>query len=160
MSHTYRIRLAKLGDIPALAVAGKEFDAESVLYPTPIVDAELYQDFADAIGSSSHFVAVAYDEADMIAGFAIWGVGKVFARSSKEALMTFFYTRKAHRNLKLSDQLLDYSINLCKDMGAKTFFASSTGGFADDGKNERAFTALLKRRGFEVLGSILSLRES
>lgn len=156
---TLKILTASPANIAALAVCGREFDTEGGVYTrTPLIDQELYQDLADYIASPNHVVALA--EVDGVpAGFCVFGVGKVTGRREYEALMTWFYVRKSHRSGHLATELLDYSMKLCKDKGAKYFFASSTAGFDDGGLNERAFTALLRRNGFSVLGSILMFRE-
>jgi hypothetical protein len=44
--------------------------------------------------------------------------------------------------------MLDFALELCKDKGAKMLYSSSTGGFDDDGRNARAYNALLRRSGF------------
>lgn len=124
----------------------------------PLIDEELYRDLAAYVADENYIVALA--ESDGIpAGFCVFGINKVTGRLAYEALMVWFYIRPAHRSLQVANALLDYSIALCKDKGAKFFFASSTAGFNDGGTNERAFSALLKRKGFSVLGSVLMLRE-
>lgn len=159
MSPTYKIRPATAEDIAALAICGREFDEEGGVYTrTPLIDEELYQDLAHYVACPSHVVVLA--ELDGVpAGFCIFGISKVTGRREYESLMTWFYVRPAHRSAQVANRLLDYSLTLCKDKGAKYFFASSTAGFDDGGLNERAFTALLRRKGFSVLGSILMLRE-
>ena len=156
---TPKIRQATLADIAALAICGREFDEEGGVYTrTPLIDTELYQDLAQYVACPFHVVALAEVDGTP-AGFCVFGVNKVTGRLEYEALMTWFYVRKSHRCGMMATQLLDYSMKLCKDKGAKYFFASSTAGFDDGGLNERAFTALLRRKGFSVLGSILMLRE-
>lgn len=160
MSPTYKIRQATPEDIAALAICGREFDAEGGVYTrTRLIDAELYRDLAQYVACPYHVVVLA-EKDGVPAGFSVWGINKVTGRLEKEALLTWFYIRKSHRCAEVATQLLDYSIALCKDGGAKYFFASSTAGFDDGGLNERAFTALLRRKGFSVLGSLLMLREA
>lgn len=142
--------------IAAIAFILRDFDKEGGIYDkTEALDTEtFYQDIYAYIQDPNHVVVVAYDGVVPV-GVSVFGIGKVFGRKSFEAMMAWFYVRKDYRNLSTANQILDYSVNLCKNKGARYIFASSTADFNDNGRNERAFTALLKRKKFKSIGPVL-----
>lgn len=114
----------------------------------------IYASLAHMLSNPLAVMVIAEDQHGLPVGFSLWQLENPWTVEHM-ALMVLFYVRPHARNLKLASDLLDYSMQLCQDKGAKMFYASSTAGFDDGGANERAFTALLKRKGFKVIGSFL-----
>lgn len=154
MSHTYKIRQATPEDIAAIAHAGRDFFAESNWHGLQLSSERIYSSLAYMLSNENFVMVLAETERGMPAGFSFWQLENPWTVELM-ALMVLFYVRPDHRNAQLANGLLDYSLDLCKDKGAKMFYASSTAGFNDAGANERAFTALLRRKGFNVVGSFL-----
>jgi len=69
----------------------------------------------------------------------------------KLGIEILFYVRPQCRKSSMAKHMLDFAVNLCKDMGARLLYSSSTAGFDDDGRNARAYNALLRRQGFKEL---------
>jgi GNAT superfamily N-acetyltransferase len=99
------------------------------------------------VDNSNTVLVVAYDDEGKVAGFTIWALENPWT-VEKMGLEVLFYVRPEARKSKLAKHMLDFAIELCKDRGAKMLYSSSTGGFDDDGRNARAYNALLRRSGF------------
>lgn len=150
----YTIRLATPEDIAAITHAGRDFFTESNWQGMTLSTENIYSSLAYMLSQPGFVMVIAETPEGLPAGFAFWQLENPWTVELM-ALMVLFYVRPEHRNASLANSLLDYSLTLCKDKGAKMFYASSTAGFNDGGKNERAFTALLRRKGFSVVGSFL-----
>ena len=154
MSHTYKIRQATPEDIAAIAHAGRDFFAESNWHGLQLSSERIYSSLAYMLSNENFVMVLAETAQGLPAGFSFWQLENPWTVELM-ALMVLFYVRPDHRNAQVANGLLDYSLQLCQDKGAKMFYSSSTAGFNDAGANERAFTALLKRRGFKTTGAFL-----
>lgn len=113
-----------------------------------------FETFSHILQNEGYFALVAYDEDDNPVGGHIFGVESQFT-VEPVAMCVLFYIQPEHRRGGCAKTLVDVSNALCDNLGVGIFYTSSTGGFDDDGVNERAFTMLMKRNGFEHVGSFL-----
>lgn len=145
------IKIAEEHDLPFIAHAGREFMAESNwLGPLTLSTENIYRTLLHMIEDPDTVVVVAYDDQGDVGGFTFWGLENPWT-VEKVAIEVLFYVRPASRKNNMAKTMLDFAVNLCKDMGARLLYSSSTAGFDDDGRNARAYNALLRRQGFKEL---------
>lgn len=149
-----KIYQAGIEDAAIVHHCGKDFFKESNWGHMTLDPDRIRESLIHILTNQSFIVVVAVDDNGIPAGFVIWSLENPWT-IEKQALMVLFYVRPEYRTGGTASKVLDLSLDLCKNAGAKMFFSSSTAGFDDGGVNERAFTLLLKRRGFKGLGTFL-----
>lgn len=149
-----KYRKATLEDAALVVHCGRDFFRESNWGHMTLDDDRIRETLIHMLTNDAFIVCVAETDEGIPAGFVIWCLENPWT-VEMQALMVLFYIRPQYRSGGTASNLLDLSLELCQNGGAKMFFASSTAGFDDGGVNERAFTLLLKRRGFDGLGTFL-----
>lgn len=145
------IKIAEEHDLPHIAHAGRQFMTESNwLGPLTLSTENIYRTLLAMLEDPDTIVVVGYDDNGDVGGFTFWGLENPWT-VEKVAIEILFYVRPESRKANMARQMLDFAINLCKDKGARLLYSSSTAGFDDDGRNARAYNALLRRQGFKVL---------
>lgn len=142
-----------------LATAHETFFKESLYRDLTFDRWRTEECFRQMMDDFDTHVVVAYDDKNTIVGYNVF----TFDRNcsiQEVAMGIWFYVMPEHRNRQVSQMLLDEEEKICQNRGIGLSFTSSTAGFSDNGRNERAYTRMRVRNGYRQLGTILVRRYS
>jgi len=139
------VRLAEKNDIPAIIKMGEKFYEESN-FEKGGYDAQRFDEIVNfMMWDGEHFILIAHVDEKPI-GFLIFDVSRHYTRYLVSC-MFLFYVDADHRKHNAGMALLSAAREIAKEEGSKYFYVSSSAGFEDGGRNERALISLYKRMG-------------
>lgn len=150
----YSVRFATHDDLDQIVALHEKYFYESSYAKFTFSYSKTLATFMAILADTDHLFLVAKTPEGQSVGYAILAFDSPFM-DEEIAILTYFYIHPDHRRKKCSQMVLDFALELCEHKGAKAGYASSTAGFPDNGVNERAFRMLLKRNGFNHVGSFL-----
>jgi GNAT superfamily N-acetyltransferase len=102
------------------------------------------------LGGGVVFTVIAENEGRPV-GFLTFDITRHYTRFLV-AHMFVFYVEKEARGHFVGRGLIQAAESGAKAAGAKYFYGSSSAGFSDDGRNDKALLAIYERLGFEGNG--------
>lgn len=87
-------------------------------------------------------------------GFAAWSYER-HCTVEPIGMAFLFYVTNAARGTPAARMLRDHMDKRAGEAGCAAFYIASTAGFNDNGANQKLFTNLFKKNGFEVVGTFM-----
>lgn len=102
------------------------------------------------ISQDDQYLMVA-EKDNKIVGFISFDVVRYYTRYLVSHLF-LLYVDKAHRGKAVAAKMIQKATDEAKRHGARYFYGSSTAGFRDNGRNDKALSLIYKRQNFEENG--------
>lgn len=145
------IREATPSDVDQIVSTGDSFFNESNFREFDYDSEQCAYWIGYMAASETDVVLVAVDENDKLMGFLIFDITRFYTKQLM-AHMFLFYVFPEYRNTGLAVRLLKRAEEIATERGAARFYASSSAGFADDGKMDKKLLDFYLRSGYSELG--------
>ncbi len=140
------IREAFIDDMYLLIAMGEIFYKESNFEDGGYDPEKFAKTLSIIFQDGNHHVFI-LDIESKAAGFIIFDCSRYYTKQPV-GHMFLFYVLPSHRSLKTANLLLDAALNRARKEGCSLFYGSSSAGFLDDGRTDKALEAIYKEKGF------------
>ena len=145
-----KVRTAIKSDIPLIVKMGAKFYEESN-FEKGGFDGKRFTEILEFMHECGEHITLIAEVKGQAIGFIIFDVSRHYTKYLISC-MYLFYVDKDNRKHNAGAELIKAAKIVARQKGAKYFYGSSSAGFEDEGKNERALIGIYERQGFKDNG--------